>query len=1003
MRSAELGECSRLKNVTRFSLFDWTLGWTDAASISILHFSWVCSQFLLEKVSCSNLGVEVAERNFVKTVNNARGSGMYDYVGRFFRALIFVFFAIQEASLPVNAETPVGEVRIEIQDPSGARMAGAGTLHGLGNAVDRGFRTDAQGRYVFTGLPYGRYRLDVSKAGFATQSVLIDLRSETPLTRTITMAIGSQTSKVDVVSETPLAGTDLEVNQIAAPIQTATAAEIANSGALDLSDFMNRKLNGVHINEMNANPFQPDVNYRGYTASGLLGTPEGLSVYVDGVRQNQPFGDVVSWDLIAKDAISEVTLVPGSDPLFGLNTLGGALSVTTKSGLTSPGWAGDALYGSSGRKEVEGEWGGGKGTGFNWFLSGMGFHESGWRIASPSDVRQDFARLGWRTEKSDLALTMSYAYNTLIGNALQDYRLLEANYASVYSIPDVISNRSPSFNFIARHTFSDALSVSGNAWFRNIRSESINPNFNGNVAGNDIYQPTQDEQAVLTAAGYTGFPSSGADIANTPFPKWACIAEALTPGGTPDSACDGVNVYSKQVQNDYGFSGQLTWLTNPSVGRNQLAVGALLDRNNIKYTQNTDYAYVLPNYALMSVPAWQDGSTVDANGNPIDSRVGLSGHAPNWSLYFADTLTLWKNVNLTVSGRYNRNTIDNLDLLNPIAGTGSLTGRYTFQRFNPAVGLTWSPTTTVNAYVRFSQGSRAPTSVELGCADPSAPCSLPNAFSSDPPLQQVVTNTWEVGLRGKPDLSFIHNLSWNVGAFRAENRNDILFVSSVILGTGYFQNFARTLREGFDADLNGRIGYLTWGFDWTFLSATYQSTEAVDGSANNTSDSALAGYPGLSGNIYVHQGNRIPLVPKQTGKAYLEYEFKKKLFLDLSEVAVSSSYARGNENNAYKADGVYYLGPGVSPGYAITNFRAHYDLTRHLQLALQIDNLFDHKYYTAAQLANTQLTAQGAFQSEPFPFSYIDGPYAGSSPQQSVTFFSPGAPRRAWVELKLRF
>jgi outer membrane receptor protein involved in Fe transport len=308
----------------------------------------------------------------------------------------------------------------------------------------------------------------------------------------------------------------------------------------------------------------------------------------------------------------------------------------------------------------------------------------------------------------------------------------------------------------------------------------------------------------------------------------------------------------------------------------------------------------------------------------------------------------------------------------------------------------------VNAYARYSQGSRAPTSIELGCADPANPCALPNALAADPPLQQVVTDTWEVGLRGKPELSFIHILNWNVGAFRAENKNDILFVSSVILGTGYFQNFAKTQREGFDADLNGRIGRATWGFDYTFLSATYQSPATVDGSANNSSDSALSGYPGLSGNIYINPGNRIPLIPKQTGKAYVDFVVTPKFVFSLNEVVVSSSYARGNENNAYTADGVYYLGPGVSPGYAITNFHAHYDLTKRLQLAVEIDNLFNHQYYTAAQLANTVLTTQGAFQSSPFP-AYADGPFAGSSPAQSATFFSPGAPRRAWVELNIKF
>jgi outer membrane receptor protein involved in Fe transport len=896
------------------------------------------------------------------------------------------------AALTLHAQNPDGEIRVQVKDPSGAAMQASGKLESLVPGVQRNFETDALGTYRISNLPHGRYRLEVSKSGFAIQSVVIDVGSAAPISRTLTMALGSQASKIDVVSATPLVGTDLSIDQIAAPVQTATAADITESGALDLADFMNRRLNGVYFNEMQGNPFQPDVNFRGYTASPLLGTPEGISVYLDGMRQNQPFGDVVSWDLIPKIAISEVTLVPGSDPLFGLNTLGGALSVQTKNGITNPGLDGTLTYGSSGRKAVQAEWGGGKATGFNWYLAANAFHESGWRIDSPSDVRQGFARLGWRTDKTDLALTMSYAYNTLLGNGLQDYRLLENNYSSVYSIPDSTANRSPAFNFIARHTFNENLTFTGNAWFRDIRSELINANFNGDEIGNNIYQPTAQEQAALSAAGYTGFPTSGADITNTPFPKWPCIAEALLPSGNPDGLCDGVNIYSKEVQKEYGASGQITWNTKPSIGRNQFAVGVALDRGIVDYTQDTGFAYVNPNYTLTSVPAWQSGGAVD-----------LHGVTPNWSLYFTDTLTLWKKVNVTVSGRYNRDTIDNLDRLNPIAGTGSLTGDYTFQRFNPAVGITWSPVSSVNAYARYSQGSRAPTSIELGCADPSAPCNLPNALSSDPPLQQVVTNTWEAGLRGKPEISFIHNLNWNVGAFRAENRNDILFISSVILGTGYFQNFAKTQREGVDADLDGSIGPVTWGFDWTFLSATYQSTETLDGSANNTSDSALAGYPGLSGNIYVHPGNRIPLIPKQTGKAYLVYQATKKLAFDLNEVVVSSSYARGNENNAYKADGVFYLGPGVSPGYAITNFRAHYDLTRRLQLAVQIDNLFNHEYYTAAQLANTTLTAQGAFQSIPFPFTYTTGPYAGMSPVESATFFSPGAPRRAWVELRVRF
>lgn len=911
---------------------------------------------------------------------------------RFGRNLSVILVLLLCSSFGIlHGQQPAGEIRLAVEDSSGEPMPASGKIDG------RAFLTDPQGHFDFQNLAPGRHRLEVSKRGFATQVVSVAVTPGNPVSRTIKLAPASTSSSIDVVETTPLVGVDLTKDQIPAPVQTATAEDIANSGSLDLSSFLNRRMNGVFLNEMQGNPFQPDVNFRGYTASPLLGTPEGISVYLDGVRQNQPFGDVVSWDLIAKNAISEFALVPGSDPVFGLNTLGGAISIQTKDGVTNPGLDGSLTYGSSGRKEVQAEYGGGKPTGFNWFLAGTGFHETGWRYDSPSDVRQGFGRFGWRTLKTDLALTASYAYNTLLGNGLQDYRLLEQNYSSSYTVPDVIADRSPSVTVIARHTFTNTVTFSGNAWLRNIRTEGINPNFNTDAFGNQILQPNAAEQAALTAAGYTGFPASGATAANTPFPKWRCIANALEQND-PNGRCDGILIYSKEVQNEYGASGQFTWTTPLKTGSNQLTAGGSLDRGSIDYTQNTAYAYLNPDYTMTPVPAWQDGST----NNPIDSRVNLHGLTPNGSVYFTDTFTFAKTWNLTVSGRYSRYDVDNRDRIDPVPGPGSLTANYVYQRFNPGIGLTWSPSSGVNAYARFSQANRAPTSIELGCADPANPCSLPNALASDPPLHQVVTDTWEFGLRGRPESSWVRNMTWNVGAFRADNHDDILFVTAPELGTGYFQNFGQTRRQGVDADISGTNGRATWGVDYTFLSATFQSTDSVDGGANSTSDTALAGYPGLGGNIYVHPGNRIPLIPKHSGKAYMDIRATSRLTFDLDEVVASSEYARGNENNAYQPDGVYYLGPGIVPGYAITNVRAHYDLTKRLQLAAEIDNLFDHHYYTAGQLASTGLTAQGAVTTRPFA-PYTTGPYAGSYPAQSVIFYAPGAPLRAWVELRIKF
>jgi hypothetical protein len=264
-------------------------------------------------------------------------------------ALCWTFLEIFSA---LQAQRPVGEIRLHVIDPSRAGVEASGTLR-LQSGVAAKFQTDPQGSYTAANLALGTYRVEIKKTGFVTQSLSIDVKSPAAVSRTVILALAhGPAATMEIVATTPLAGTDLSPDQIAAPTQTASGAQIDSSGSLDLEDFLNRRFNGVYLNEMQGNPFQPDVNFRGYTASPLLGTPQGISVYLDGVRQNQPFGDVVSWDLIPQNAIESVTLMPGSDPLFGLNTLGGALSVQTKDGLSNPGVSGKLTYGSSGRKAL---------------------------------------------------------------------------------------------------------------------------------------------------------------------------------------------------------------------------------------------------------------------------------------------------------------------------------------------------------------------------------------------------------------------------------------------------------------------------------------------------------------------------------------------------------------------------------------------------------------------------------------------------------------------------
>ncbi|HME09495.1 MAG TPA: TonB-dependent receptor [Bryobacteraceae bacterium] len=884
------------------------------------------------------------------------------------------------------AQNPSGQLRVEVKDPQNAAMEVSGKLKNLATGSDRSFRTSTQGSYTFSKLTLGRYRLEVMKAGFATQSVLIDLQSGTPVSRTVVMALAPQASKVDVIAATPLPGTDLALDEIPAPVQTATAHDIDSSGAVDLSQFANKRLNGVHINENQGNPFQPDVNYRGYTASPLLGTPEGVSVYMDGVRQNQPFGDIVAWDLIPKIAISEVALMPGSNPLFGLNTLGGALSIQTKDGVSQPGTSLQIEGGSFGRRAGEFEHGGSNRRGWNWYLAGNLYREDGWRQLSPSEVRQAFGKLGWTQGKTSLSLSVGYADNWLTGNGLQDFRFLQENYSSVYSVPDITWNHSPSLNLSVRHNATSKWTFSGNAYFRYIRADTTNGDINSASFDQSLYNLSAADEAALNAAGYSGFPAAGNATTET-YPYWKCIAQGLEKADPSDN-CTGIitNTYTKQ--NNYGLSGQAAWLTS----HNQVILGTAWDRSTITYQQASQFGYLNADHLTITpINAFADGSTTQ-DGVPVDTRVNLHGLINTFSVYATDTLTVGKSLAFTFSGRYNRTPIDNNDRLPPalVAGSrGSLTGQYVFQRFNPAAGLTYSPWRFASLYFSYSEASRAPTAIELGCADPTEPCNLPNALVSDPPLKQVVTRTLEAGLRGILE----NNFRWSAGWFRGVNHDDLLFVASEQTGFGYFANFGQTRREGAEVSVNGKIRSLTLGGNYTFLDATYQSSQTVDGASNSLSD----GGAGLDGNITVQPGGHIPLIPKNIIKAYAEYQATKKLMLDLDFIAVGRSYARGNENNLDQPDGVYYLGPGFSPGYGVLNFGAHYQVSKGVQLFVQIDNVLDHRYYTAAQLGPSPFDNAGNVVAQ--PFLAVNGNF----PIRTTTFFAPGAPIGAWGGMRFHF
>jgi len=871
-------------------------------------------------------------------------------------------------------QAQTSELRIEVRDPSGVPITATGRLE------NRPFETDSEGVATFRGLPYANYRIQIAKPGFAAQT--FELTVDAPsITRTITLLIRPTSYRIDVSGATPLPGINRALEEIPSPVQSAIERDWLSAGIPSVPDFLNQRLNGIYWNEVQGNPFQPDVNYRGYTASPLLGTPQGLSVYMDGVRLNQPFGDIVSWDLIPRIAIAEMTLVPGSNPIYGLNTLGGALSLHTKSGQDFRQTVLQIGGGSFARKTADFEHGQMLTRSIDVYAAGSLFFEDGWREDSPSNVRQFFGKIGYRRDRTAVRLTTSYANNSLNGNGLQEFGFLDRDYRSVYTRPDINTHRSPFANVALQHTVTNSLLLSANAYYRYISSTAFNGDINEESLDQALYQPNAAERAALAAAGYTGFPTSGENASNTPFPYWRCIAQVLLLD-EPSEKCNGLINRGNSAQHNYGAYGQLSWFGAIKNHRNQLTAGAGYDRSNARFSQSTQLGYLNPDRSVTGLNAYADGITGgDADGEPYDNRVNLSGRIHTVSVYATDTLTFASNTHLTLSGRYNRTNIDNADRIRPTAGPGSLTGKHTFQRFNPSAGITTRTFRSTTTYFNYAEGSRAPTSIELGCADPNTPCKLPNAMAGDPPLKQVVTRTLEAGIRSSNE----GGVTWSGGWFHAANRDDILFVASQQTGYGYFRNFGRTRRQGLQFDAATRVNRVQLGGGYTFLDATFQSSEFVNGQANS------------EGADPIEPGARIPLVPRHMFKSFANVEVTKRLNFNLNLLALSSLYARGNENNLHQTEHPYFIGEGTSHAYAVLNAAARFQVQRHIELTFRVDNILNRQYQSAAQLGPTGFTDQGNFIARPFPAEN------GEFPVRNSTFYAPGAPRAAWIGLRLSF
>ncbi len=747
-------------------------------------------------------------------------------------------------------------------------------------------------------------------------------------------ASDSELDTIKVIGITPQQGAELPESAIPYNVQTTTAGALDRSQTFNITDYMNRNLTGVTINSAQSNPLQPNLQFRGFTASPLLGGSEGISVYVDGVRVNEVFGDSVNWDLIPEEIISSMSVISGANPVYGLNTLGGAINITTRNGFTDPGMHIESTYGSWGRNESSIQGGGNNGT-WGWYGVADHFEERGWRDYSASNANNVLANGSYRSDDATLDLHLAHAESKLNGNGASPLGEIAERPQAVFTAPDRTENYYDLINLQGTYKFTPDSILSATLFGRQVNTRSYNGDAsdfnacddNGDFLCDDDGAPVLDQNGNRVSFEYNAINNIG-------------------------------------VRKQRSWGGSLQWVfRQPLFGRtNQFAAGLDYDHGRVNYTSLVEAStlIVVDSRPLSSI-------TQDDTGIVIpDEALDVHATSLNEGLYATDTLNVTDKLALTASARYNRTHAQTADLS---GDSPDLNGDHRYSRLNPAVGLAYQLSSSLNVYGGYSESTRAPTAVELACASPDAPCKLPNEFVADPDLKQVVAKNWEAGLRGTFDGGLFGATRWKAGLFRTTNDNDIIFQSTggAQSNEGYFANVGQTRRQGAEASISGKAldNRLDWFANYTYLDATFR-TPFEEISANHPDADPETRL------LQVDKGDRLPGLPRQAFKVGADFAVTPQLTVGGDMMVNSSQYYRGDEANLLPPLG----------GFAVVNLRAVYRVIPHVSLFARVQNLFDRGYSDFGVIGNA---------SDVLP-QFTD-----------PRLVSPGAPRAEWIGVSIDF
>ena len=702
---------------------------------------------------------------------------------------------------------------------------------------------------------------------------------------------------VNVVGSTPLLGSGIDRDEIPAATNVLGQKDIDRTGIPSLTQAILDNIPGATVNDVESNPFQPDILFRGFTASPVAGTSEGLAVYVNGMRFNNAFGDTVNWDLIPSVAIGTVN-VEASNPVFGLNALGGSVNVQLKNGFDVHGGDITGFYGSYNRQSGSFEYGQQSGN-FAMYTSGEAIHDDGFRQTQSSNIFRFYNDFGWRNDVAEIHLNVDAADNKLGNPGASPVQALNSDIAYIFTAPNTVSNKYVAVNLNGTYALNDSTALQGLAYFQNLTQRVPNG------ATVEVGQCAPPYSPALLCNDDSGVPVTGRNGVLIPNFISNGVYSALSSQGL-DSHVYGA---STQLTNDAEIFGHT----------NHLVAGASFDGSDSVFNGST----AIGGFNEYTREYIGPGSVQDQPSEAV-SPVQVATTTRYYAVFGQDILTLAPKLQLSLAGRFNDAETNLYDKLG-----GPVNGNHSYNRFNPSAGVTYRVAPWLQAYGSYSETNRMPTPQELSCASAAVPCSLLAFFVGDPDLKQVVARTFEAGARGTLAEFYSGKLAWNADYYHTKDHDDLIYETTTYNpNLAYYTNAGSTLRQGVEANLRYDTPRLHASLGYAYTDATFQSPLLLGSDANPGSD--------VNGNEHVVPGDRIPGIAKHRGTAVLAYNITDRWIIGGNAVLQSSQYRVGDEANLTKPVG----------GYVTVNLNTSYKITKYITLFGILNNALNQRYDT---------------------------------------------------------